>query len=410
MMLSMSLSATISIRLNIRASCSMFIPRVDPTVTTQAEDKSPMGLAIEYNQDPEVLKLLKQFVPMTDELKLEELFYRMNADDSELVGEEFHQLLKSLPVELVSEACVCERGTLLQRAIWEGKSAHAFLLLEAGVDPHKGCSVTHIEGHHSHSGDDITIEIGDTGERRERIPVELAYDTLVEFPNNKELFERLTELTGVTDYVRLAWLVHELLDYPDPVSGPTETFRENLNLVDIQFANSFPCHWARWGTLVQTAVEEGKAEHLRLILERGVDPLLVAQFNQLPPSNYEKLPLLMACERKNMEMVNMLEEYMEMTDDLKLRQLAHYILGEGRESASEEFSNILATLPLDLVRDVFINKLRDYLAIFPNRGGCLNHVVPIAPPWSPGLAFHFIRPLPLSYLTAISGEHNKCEN
>ena len=388
----------------------MFIPRVDPTVTTQAEDKSPMGLAIEYNQDPEVLKLLKQFVPMTDELKLEELFYRMNADDSELVGEEFHQLLKSLPVELVSEACVCERGTLLQRAIWEGKSAHAFLLLEAGVDPHKGCSVTHIEGHHSHSGDDITIEIGDTGERRERIPVELAYDTLVEFPNNKELFERLTELTGVTDYVRLARLVHELLDYPDPVSGPTETFRENLNLVDIQFANSFPCHWARWGTLVQTAVEEGKAEHLRLILERGVDPLLVAQFNQLPPSNYEKLPLLMACERKNMEMVNMLEEYMEMTDDLKLRQLAHYILGEGRESASEEFSNILATLPLDLVRDVFINKLRDYVEIFPNRGGCLNHVVPIAPPWSPGLAFHFIRPLPLSYLTAISGEHNKCEN
>merc|ERR1719370_1516106 len=34
----------------------------DPTVTTQAEEKSPMGLAIELNQDPKVLHLLKQFV------------------------------------------------------------------------------------------------------------------------------------------------------------------------------------------------------------------------------------------------------------------------------------------------------------------------------------------------------------
>merc|ERR1719391_742189 len=40
---------------------------------------------------------------------------------------------------------------------------------------------------------------------------------------------------------------------------------------------------------------------------------------------------------------------MEMTDDLKLEQLGHLILGEERESVSDEFCNILSTLPLDLV-------------------------------------------------------------
>jgi len=317
---------------------------VDPTATSQAEARSPMGLAVELGKDPKVLNLFKQFVPMTDELKLEELFYRMNADDSESVGDEFHQMLNTLPVELLSKTCVCESGTLLQHAIWKGKSEHAFLLLEAGVDPQRTCSVTHIEGYHSHSGDEVTINIGNTGETRERMPVEIAFDT-----HNEELFDRLAELTGVSDYIRLARLVHELQDYPEPVPAPTETFQENLKLVDLEFANSYPCHWARWGTLLQTAVEEGKAEHLRLILERGVDPFVTAQFPLLHPSKYQRLPLFIACERKNMEMVKILEEYMNMTDDLKLKQLAHYILGDGRESASDEFFKILSTLPLDLV-------------------------------------------------------------
>ena len=147
-------------------------------------------------------------------------------------------------------------------------------------------------------------------------------------------------------------------DYPEPVPAPTETFQENLKLVDLEFANSYPCHWARWGTLLQTAVEEGKAEHLRLILERGVDPFVTAQFPLLHPSKYQRLPLFIACERKNMEMVKILEEYMNMTDDLKLKQLAHYILGDGRESASDEFFKILSTLPLDLVRNIVKNIAR----------------------------------------------------
>ena len=305
-----------------------------------------MGLALELEKDPKVLSLIKQFLVLTDELKLEELFYRMNADDSDLVGEEFHQILNSLPIQMVSETCKCQRGTLLQYAAWKCKTAHAVLLLEAGVDPRSACSGTHIEGYHSHSGDEITIAISNTEERRERMPVEIAFDT-----HNKELFDRLAELTAVTDYIRLGRLVHELQDFPDPVPAPTESFQENLKLVDIEFANSYPCHWAGWGTLLQTAVEEGKAEHLRLILERGVDPLIAAQCPLLPPSKYEKLPLFIACERKKMEMVKILQEYMEMTDDLKLKQLGHLILGEGRESVSDEFCNILSTLPLDLVRE-----------------------------------------------------------
>jgi len=327
--------------------------RVDPTATSQAEARSPMGLAVELKKDPKVLNLLKQFVLMTDLLKLEELFYRMNADDSESVGDEFHQMLNSLPVQLVSETCVCESGTLLQHAIWKGKSEHAFLLLEAGVDPQRTCSVTHIEGYHSHSGDEVTINIGNTGETRERMPVEVAFDT-----HNKELFNRLAEMTGVTDYIRLGRLVHELQDYPQPVKAPTETFRENLKLVELEFVNSYPCHWARWGTLLQTAVEEEKTEHLRLILERGVDPLVTTQFPLLPPSKYQKLPLFIACDRKKMEMVKMLEEYMDITDDLKLKQLAHYILGEGGESASDEFFKILTTLPLDLVSQTNVQTSR----------------------------------------------------
>ena len=326
-----------------------------------------MGLAIRYNEfyweekDPEVLTLIKEFLEMTDMLKLEELFYRMDADGTESVGEEFCQILQSLPVHLVSETCVCRKGTLLQRALWEDNNAHAKLLLDFGVDPDKTCRKGHSEAYRSrHHGESVVIKTNNSGETRERIPVEIAFDK-----GNKELLNMLTE-TGVTDYIRLGRLVREMRW--ESVSEPTETFKENLGLLDLEMANSFSCHWAgtefnHWGgNLLQTAVKLGKVEHVRLILEKGVDSLATSNerhYNMLMcPSRCNTLPFLIACEDQNLEIVKILGECMVIwsrgpyswPDELKLKQLACYIICEGRESASEGFCNVLNTLPLRLVR------------------------------------------------------------
>ena len=75
--------------------------RVNPSATTERSTESPMEIAA-LKDFAEVLKILAEFTEITDKVKLLQLYNLMNSDNFEKSKEEFQNILRSLPVDLVS--------------------------------------------------------------------------------------------------------------------------------------------------------------------------------------------------------------------------------------------------------------------------------------------------------------------
>ena len=79
--------------------------RVDPTATSDVNQKTPLEIALECHQHLEVLHVLAKFMEMPINVKHTQLALLANndkADDGS--NEEFHKILNSLPLEMVGNA------------------------------------------------------------------------------------------------------------------------------------------------------------------------------------------------------------------------------------------------------------------------------------------------------------------
>ena len=65
-------------------------------------------------------------------------------------------------------------------------------------------------------------------------------------------------------------------------------------------------------------------------------------------------PLEIAVSNRSLEMLNILAEFTEITNDLKMSKLSMLIAhsGDGKE-ATEDFQRTLQSLPLELVKGIF---------------------------------------------------------
>ena len=65
-------------------------------------------------------------------------------------------------------------------------------------------------------------------------------------------------------------------------------------------------------------------------------------------------PLEIAVSSRSLEMLNILAEFTEITDDVKMSKLSMLIAhsGDGKE-ATEDFQRTLQTLPLEMVRSFY---------------------------------------------------------
>merc|ERR1719234_2289054 len=113
---------------------------VDPTAISDVKQATPLDIALEL-EDLEVLHILSKFMEMPDYVKLIQLALLVNSDKADESNEEFHRILHSLPVDMVSTTRPrqCGRGTILQDGVQNGKLDIVRDLLEFGVDPTAVC-------------------------------------------------------------------------------------------------------------------------------------------------------------------------------------------------------------------------------------------------------------------------------
>jgi len=113
------------------------------------------------------------------------------------------------------------------------------------------------------------------------------------------------------------------------------------------------------GTVLQFAVMLGREQHVRLLLQHGVDPTA----NTATSTNYHNRlpPLRIAIKFGFMQIWKMIRDQMELTEEAKLDQL--YFMLEERQIESptvppfKEFKELLLSLPMELVsRTPFLGK------------------------------------------------------
>ena len=123
---------------------------------------------------------------------------------------------------------------------------------------------------------------------------------------------------------------------------------------------------SKWdiGTLLQHAVDNNNQHLGRILLEFGfvidhllhfilnstcsVDPQAVSEGSQ------KGTPLEIAVSNRSLEMLNILAEFTEITNDVKLSKLSMLIAHSGDEKeATEDFQRTLQTLPLEMVRSFY---------------------------------------------------------
>ena len=122
---------------------------------------------------------------------------------------------------------------------------------------------------------------------------------------------------------------------------------------------------SKWdiGTLLQHAVDNNNQHLGRILLDFGfvivklhfnlsspcsVDPHAVSEGSQ------KGTPLEIAVSNRSLEMLNILAEFTEITNDVKMSKLSMLIAhsGDGKE-ATEDFQRTLQTLPLEMVRSFY---------------------------------------------------------
>merc|ERR1719385_301554 len=298
----------------------------DPKVPMAAyDDKSPLETAIDYGQ-MEIWNIMREGLEFTEKEKLEQLCRmivagKMEQDDP---WKEFKELLSSLPVDLVNTTSVEAKGsseekrTLLQVSTAHDNKGAVRLLLEKGVDPKE-----------SGSYGKTAVDIATANESME--VVELLWEAIGE---------------EIPDNVKLQQLSKAM--YKEDIEEAKKKFSELLRSLSPELVSTTAVN--RYGSLLQDAVFEGKTDFVRLLLDYGVDA-------KVATDEKDDTPIEIALERDRTEIAVLLCEAIgeEVPDKVKLQQLSKAMYKEDKEEEKKEFSEILASLPPDVVSSTAVN-------------------------------------------------------
>jgi len=129
---------------------------------------------------------------------------------------------------------------------------------------------------------------------------------------------------------------------------PSEDFCQLLTTVPNQLVSRL--NFEKFGgTLLQMAVHWELKSYMKLLLKHGADPTAVPEDCDKFPNS----PLAMAMmDKESMEFANIFKEFMAdpIPDELKLSRIAQICWPSGSGGIlSEEFKDLLASLPVELV-------------------------------------------------------------
>jgi len=301
---------------------------VDPTSVCDANQATPMEIAVTEGRT-EVFKMLAEVTEITGKVKLMQLSNLIGSDKPKDAKEEFQNQLKSVPVDLVSRTNVSGNGTLLQNAVGCGSQDFAKILLEFGVDPAAVC------------------------EGKPSTPMDIAVEN-----ENEEMLRLLADFTEMPDHIKLYHL-SKLMNRGQQKAKEKEEFKKILSSLSVELVNktnvaqTTNCPqrgpWRSNGNLLQDAVDEGKKDFVRILLEFGADPY--ANTDEM-----EKTPMAIAVEKDNFEVLIVLAGFAEVPAEMKLDFLRMILEHNGQEDYAAEFKKNLEGLSMMEVLEKRVNR------------------------------------------------------
>jgi len=316
--------------------CALLQHGVDLTANTASttmyhRQLPPLGIAIMLNY-MDLWKILTEHIELTDEAKIEQLFYMISETEKRSFPlEEFKELLASLPVDKVSTAFVFGKSSLLQAAVTSNNKDPVRLLLEHGAD-----AKAVIDREETRTPQAVLFEIANT-------LANTMHDDKMDILDL--LFEAIAK--DLPDDLKLAWLA-QLGGAEDK-----EKFSSLLNTLElgwvsqtaVQKYNRCEGHHIG-GTLLQEFADWTYHEDfVRIILEYGVDP----NFTANPDS---QTPIEAAFSKTNnnpehLKTLNVFAELDKIPSDKKVEYIKTVLKrGEDETISLEGFKKQLSSLPV----------------------------------------------------------------
>jgi len=272
-----------------------------------------------HNECNEALAIMQEFkVEIPNDVKFERLVF-WSWRKGEKAKKEFAKWLQTLPVDLVSTKSVPGRGTLLQDAICRNEWDFVRILLEYGVDPTA------------------------TSDDRQETPCEIALGG----SHRLEVLLILGKFMEMPDDVKHVQLAVLLNRDEDEECGSNEEFYKILNSLPVNLVSTKKPQQGTWGTILQDAVNFGKVNFVRDLLEFGVDPTAVCEDVRVTPMEIS-ISLSSSDSAQLLEIRRLLSKYTEMPDNVKLFHLST-LMSRGEAEDLEEFRSMLGSLPVELV-------------------------------------------------------------
>jgi len=296
---------------------------VDPTAVCDANQETPMEIAVTRGHT-EVFKMLAEVTEVTDKVKLMQLSDLIKSDKPKRAKEEFETKLKSMPVASVSSTDVRGNGTLLQIVVgYDWTKDFVKILLEYGVDPTAVCQENKA----------TPMEITVAGER-------------------DEILRLLAEFTEMPEHIKFYYL-SKLMYKGQDKAKEKEEFKKILSSLSVELVNNTN---VGFGSLLQNAVDKGKKDFVRILLEFGADPYANTE-------EKETTPMEIAVEKNNFEVLVILSGFAEVPPEMKLDFLGMILEHKEGEQYAAEFKKNLEGLS---VSEVLEKQLKLHWQLAPN--------------------------------------------
>jgi len=302
---------------------------MDPGAVTSTEARTAIEIAADDDCE-DAFKILAPVMEGTEALKksqevmntratLNELIEQIDSEPVDSPSQEFRANLSSLPLEKLSSGMAlpgCPTITLLQNCALLNKVEHARILLQLGVNPASVC----------------------VWQNTEKTPIEVAAERSNEYLFNilAPLMKGTEALKNSNDIINKSKVKELVEQIEDDGEIPSSEFKELLSSVPADLARSK-------GILpVQCAAKEGRAGHLRLLLDHGFDPAAVTE-------DTKETAIELAAEGGHGEVFTILAPAMEGSVAFQLAKLIQILRSKGSIEATdeptEEFLSILSAIP-----------------------------------------------------------------
>jgi len=284
---------------------------------------SPIEFAV-VDEFDEAVAILREFVKIPDDVKFVRLGRLLYHGDEEMAKKEFAEMIRTLPVDLVSRRNVDNEGTLLQAAIQRDKQDFVRILLDYGVDP---TAVSEVQPH---------------------TPMEIA----LECRQHLEVLHILAKFMQMPDNVKHIQLAL-LANSADSNEASNEDFHKILNSLPLEMVSTKRPQQGGCGTILQDAVQNGKLHFVSDLLSFGVDPTAICEQKKDTP-----MEISVASEKSSPEMRRLLGEFTEMPNNIKLFHLSTLMATDDNKG---EFRVMLWSLPVEMVSSTNVRALGSLL-------------------------------------------------